>query len=241
MRRTWLVGTGLAGAFLLGAALPRIPTVAQDAATSTTHNTITVSADGTVQAKPDVAFVTVGVQQTNIDASKAQQETNSIATKALAGIKSLGIPDKDIQTSDLSLNPQYDDHNAITGFQASETFSIMVERLSQTGAVIDTAVRAGANQNVSVSFGLKDASQAQSAALKAAVAVAQRKARAVASQLGVSLSGAKIQVSENSSQPPVPLANAQRSAVGAPTQGTSTPIQTGTLIVQDSVTVTYTY
>lgn len=241
MRHSMLVGAGLAGALLIGAALPRIPTAAQDATSTPTRNTITVTAQGTVQAKPDVAFVTVGVQQTNIDAAKAQQAANSIAARALAGIKALGIPDKDIQTSGISLNPQYDDHNALTGFQASETFSITVERLSQAGAVIDAGVRAGANQNVSVSFGLKDPSQVETAALKAAVSVAQRKALAVASQLGVSLNGAKIEVAENNVQPPLPFATVQRAPVAAPTNGTATPVQSGTLTIQDSVTVTYTF
>jgi uncharacterized protein YggE len=233
-----MIGAAMTGALLVGTALPRISTSAQDTTTPAIHNTITVTAQGTVQVRPDVAFVSVGVQQTSIDAAKAQQAANSVATQALAGIKALGIPDKDIQTSSVALNPQYDEHNTLTGFQASETFSITVEQPSKAGAVIDAAVHAGANQNVSVSFGLKDASQAQSAALKAGVALAQRKAQAVASQLGVSLSGAKIDVEENGASTPQPFAPAQKVAVS---DGTSTPIQTGTLTVQDSVTVTYTY
>lgn len=238
MRRTWLVGVGMSGALLLGAALPRIPTSAQDTTTSAVHNTITVNAQGTVQVQPNVAYVSVGVQETNIDAAKAQQQANGVATRALAAIKALGIPNKDIQTSGVSLDPQYDEHNVLTGFQASESFAVTVEQPARAGAVIDAAVHAGANQNVSVSFGLKDPSQAQSAALKAGVAIAQRKAQAVASQLGVSLSGAKVEVTENGTPSPLPFAAVQKAA---PINGTSTPIQTGMLTVQDSVTLTYTY
>jgi uncharacterized protein YggE len=216
---------------------------AADAATppSTTANTITVTGDGQVQVTPDVAFVTVGVQQTDIDPAKAQGAANGIANAALAKIKALGIPERDIQTQSVSLDPQYDDRGVLTGFIASDTFTITVEHTGQAGAVIDAGVGAGANRNISVSFGLKDETQARTAALKAAVAVAQRKATAVAAQLGVSLQGAKVQVQESSAQAPVPLFTAQRVATGAPVASPPTPVQTGVLSIQDSVTITYTY
>lgn len=216
---------------------------AADAATpgTTPTNSITVSADGQVQVKPDVAFVTVGVQQTDLDPAKAQGEANSVANAALARIKALGIPDKDIQTQNVSLDPQYDDQGRLTGFIASDTFSITVEHTAQAGAVIDAGVSAGANRNISVSFGLKDASQARAAALKAAVALAQQKAMAVAAQLGFSLQGAKVQVQENSAQVPVPVYATNRVAVAGPVASPPTPVQTGMLSIQDSVTVTYTF
>jgi uncharacterized protein YggE len=233
MQATHLAAIGLASVLVLGAGAPRVSA----ADTSTVgQRSITVSGNGSVTVAPDVAFVTVGVQQKDQQATQAQNEANTITTKAIAGIKALGIPARDIQTVGISLDPQYDDNGALTGFTASDSLSITVEQPKQAGAVIDAGVRAGANYNVSVSFGLKDDSKALSAALRAAVSNAQGKAAAVAAQLGVSLQGAKSQVTENQTQPPVPLAQA---AGAVRSFAANTPVQTGSLTVTDSVSVTY--
>jgi uncharacterized protein YggE len=237
VQKIGIVALGLAGVIALGGAAPRA--FSADGQTAS-QRSITVSAEGQVTVAPDVAFVTVGVQQTELQASKAQDEANTITAAVIARIKALGIPDRDIQTQSISLDPQYDDRGIVTGFTASDTLSITVEHPRQAGAVIDAGVAAGANRNVSVSFGLKDDSVARSAALRAAVAVAQRKAATVAAQLGISLVGAKVQVTENVAQTPVPyLQNVQNGSL-APSRAAPTPVQTGSLTVQDSVTVTYT-
>ena len=232
MHATRLAAIGLASLLVVGAGAPRVS--AADTSTAA-QRSITVSGNGTVNVAPDVAFVTVGVQDKDLQASKAQNEANTVTAAAIARIKALGIPSRDIQTVGISLDPQYDNNGALTGFAASDSLSITVEQPKQAGAVIDAGVGAGANYNVSVSFGLKDNSKALSAALRAAVANAQQKAAAVAAQLGVSLQGAKIQVTENQTQSP--MAFAQVASVRAPSA--STPVQTGTQTVTDSVSVTY--
>ncbi len=236
MGRLGIVAVGLVSTLMLSAAVPRA--VAAGASTQS-QTSITVSAEGSTTVAPDVAFVTVGVQQSDLQAEKAQSEANAIIAAAITRIKALGIPDHDIQTASISLDPQYDDRGIVTGFQATDTLSITVEQLRKTGSVIDAGVGAGANRNVSVSFGLKDDSLARTAALRAAVAVAQRKASAVAAQLGISLTGAKVQVTENLAQAPTPMPYAVTGAVQSTTR-VPTPVQTGSLIIQDSVTVTYT-
>lgn len=199
-----------------------------------------MSADGRVQVSPDVAFVSIGVQKQNIDAGRAQEEANRVAAAALANIRALGIPARDIQTSGVSLDPQYDDHGTLTGFLATDSFSITVEKLRQAGAVIDAGVRAGANRGVGVSFGLANDGEARTAALRAAVALAQQKAAAVAAQLGLSLQGARVEVVENASQTPIPYAADGRSMAAPSTAGAATPVQGGQLSILDNVTVTYT-
>lgn len=175
MMRTLLVAVaGTAIAMAVGMTFP----AAHSADTGTLPaRSIAVTADGTVQVAPDIAYLSVGVLKTNIDAATAQDQANAVAGKALAGLKALGIPDRDLQTSGVTLNPQYDDHGALTGFQATDTLAVTVERLAQAGKVIDTAVAAGANQGLSINFALKDPSVAQRDALKVAVTTAQRKQR----------------------------------------------------------------
>lgn len=237
MGKMAIVAASLVTVLLVSGGVPRANAADTPAPAQTS---ITVTAQGSTTVTPDVAFVTLGVQQTDLQAGKAQSEANTITAAAIAHIKALGIPNKDIQTQSISLNPQYDDRGVLTGFQASDTLSITVEQPGKAGSVIDAGVGAGANQNVSVSFGLKDDSQAQTAALKAAVTVGQRKAAAVAAQMGISLAGAKVQVIENQVTTPVPQ---QYAAVAVPARGVAsapTPIQTGSLVIQDNVTMTYT-
>ena len=239
MRKTGMIALGLSGLLLFGAT---VPVSAADAPATASRRSITVSGDGSVTLRPDVAFVTVGVQQMDPQAGRAQDQANAVIASAIARIKALGIPDRDIQTTNISLDPQYDDRGVVVGFTATDTLSITVEQPRRAGAVIDAGVGAGANRSVSVSFGLKDSSAARTSALRAAVAAAQRKAAAVAAQLGSSLQGARAQVTEDLAQSPVPVPYAQNS-IAAPsrTGSTPTPVQTGSLTVTDSVTVTYTF
>jgi uncharacterized protein YggE len=231
-----IIAASLVTALVVGTGVPR----AIAAGTSTVSQTsITVSGQGSASVTPDVAFVTIGVQQTDLQAGKAQSQANSIIADAISRIKALGIPDRDIQTQSITLYPQYDDRGVLTGFQATDTLSITVEKPGKAGSVIDAGVAAGANYNVSVSFGLKDDSLARTQALQAAIAQAQRKAAAAAKQLGISLAGAKMQVVENTAETPVPMPY----AVGVPARSaasTPTPVQAGSLVIQDSVTITYT-
>ena len=149
MRVVFLAALSVAATMLVGSALP----IAHSADPSSVPNhSISVTADGTVQVAPNIAYVSVGVQSTNIDAAKAQSDTNAAAAKAIAGIEQLGILAIDIQTSGISLDRQYDDRNVLTGFQASDTLVVTVEHRSLTGSVIDAAVQAGANRSLSVNL-----------------------------------------------------------------------------------------
>ena len=169
---------------LVGTAVPLHVAAADTPAPA--QRSITVSGEGTIYVSPDEAFVTVGVQQTDPQAAQAQAAANTVTAAAIARIKALGVADRDIQTVGISLDPQYDDRGVVIGFVASDTLSVTVEQPRRAGAVIDAGVGAGANRDVSVSFGLKNDSQARSAALRAAVAQGQQKA-AVKAKLAAQL------------------------------------------------------
>jgi uncharacterized protein YggE len=234
MNKVGLVAVGLAGMLLLSAAPAR---VAQADSSTVSQSSITVSAEGSVIVTPDEALVTVGVQQTDLQASKAQDAANTVTATAIARIKRLDIPSRDIQTQNISLDPQYDDRGVVIGFIATDTLAITVEQVKQAGAVIDAGVGAGANRNVSVSFGLKNDAAARAAALRAGVALAQQKAAAVATQLGISLQGAKVQVTESTTPTP-PVTYAQGALVPGKS-AVATPVQAGSLTITDNVTVVY--
>ena len=212
---------------------PGVSTAAET--TPTLLKTITVAGQGQVQVAPDVAYVSFGVQTRASTAKDAQDQNNQAMAAAIAKIKALGIADKDIQTSGISLYPVYDQSNTITGYQASNTVTVSVD-VAKAGQVIDGAVGAGANTSVSVSFGLKDPGAAQAQALEAAAKDARTHADAIAKGLGVTIQQVQVAV-EQTSTTPVPV---RAMGVAASSAGIApTPVQAGQLTVTATVSVTY--
>lgn len=236
-----LLSVTLLGGIHLWPALTQAPQTAAAAAPSAAvpPNSVTVTASGAVHIAPDMATVTFGVVLKRDAAQDAQEAVNRIVAAAVQNLHALGIADRQIQTADLSLDPSYDDAGTVTGYQASQTLAVMVASLSLVGRVVDAGVRAHANANVSITFGLRNEDAARTAALAQAVRIARTRAAAAATALGRSLSGAHVQLSEISH--PVPRPVTQGAVTAAPSQGTPTQTFGGTLTVQEDVTLTYTF
>ena len=224
----------------IAASSPVPQIAAADSPATVPPNSIRVSASGEVTLVPDVATVTFGVLVARDSAQSAQAAANSIVADAVRNLHALNIPDRRIQTVGLALQPQYDNSGTVTGYQASQALSVVVYHLEQAGRVVDAGVSAGANNNVSVAFGLRDENAAHTAALRVAVAIARARAAAAAAALGRSLAGAHVQMTENSQAQPGPIV--EYGAARAPAQG-APPTRTfgGTLTVSEDVTVTYTF
>jgi uncharacterized protein YggE len=224
-----------------GAVSRPVPQVAAaDAVATVPPNSITVSASGEVTVVPDIVIVTFGVLVTRDTAQNAQAAANGVIAAAVRNLHTLNIPDRRIQTVDMELQPQYDSSGNVTGYQASQTLSVVVGRLQQAGRVVDAGVSAGANNDVSVAFGLRDENAAHTAALRVAVAAARARAVAAATALGRSLAGAHVQMTETSQSQPRPVV---ASGVAKGAASTAPPTQTfgGTLTVHEDVTLTYTF
>ena len=110
-------------------------------------------------------------------------------TDILATVKSLGIADADVQTTNVSLYPQYGNGAPakVVGYQISEQVQVTVRDLDKTGDVIDGATAHGATDVNGISFELADPVKAQNDARAAAVAAARVSAEAMATAGHVSL------------------------------------------------------
>lgn len=215
---------------------------AAPAATGGLFAGITVSGTGTAVAAPDVAYVTAGVETQAATAKDASDANSSTMAAVIAAIKAQGIADKDIQTVGFSINPVYSQPRAsnatptVTAYRGNNTVSVTVNAVGDAAKVLDAVVQAGANSNVAIRFGIKDATALQTQALAAAVQQAATKAAAVAQAAGVKLTGAYA-ISEESSSNPAPLAP----QVAAAASVASVPVQQGQLSVAATVQVIYTY
>jgi uncharacterized protein YggE len=197
---------------------------------NTPAKTITVSGHGTVTTVPDRAsfFFTV---ETRAQTATAAIAHNGTAAAAVAeAVKNAGVSAADVQTSQISLSPQTtQDGTTIIGYAASTTISAKTT-IAKAGAVVDAAVKAGANGISGPNLSRSDETALYKDALKNAVADAKDKAGALAAAAGLNLGGVQ-SIAEGGSQAPIPF------AVGK--ADTSTAIEPGTQTITADVTVTY--
>lgn len=210
--------------------------------------TVNVSGTGVVNAQPDLAVVTLGVE-TQAEAAAAALAQNSEQVQALLDtLTAAGVAEEDIQTQTVRLQPQYaqpPDPNQpqasdqpttpeIIGYVATNTVEARVRDLNSVGEVLDAAVQAGANQIQGIRFDLSDPTAVLDQAREAAWQDARRKAEQLAALADAAL-GPVLTISEFS-QTPIPLAQdvtALRAAEAA------VPVQPGTQQVQVNVQVTW--
>jgi uncharacterized protein YggE len=194
------------------------------------------SGDAKVSAKPDTAFLSVGVESLKSSAAAAQGDLATKASRLIAKAKALGIADKDISTSGYSVNPNYSGSNTINGYRASEQIQLKWHSVDTAGIAVDALVQSGGATNVYVSFGLANPKVAQAQARALAIADAKTKAQAMADASGVRL-GQVMRVSDVSSYGATPMYGA---AYGAPaSMSAPTQIPVGEMDVQVTVEVDF--
>jgi uncharacterized protein YggE len=205
--------------------------------TSTFTPGVFTSGDAIVSKKPDIAFVSVGVESLKPTASGAQGDLASKAAKLIARAKSLGIADKDISTSGYSVNPNYVSSTAtIDGYRASEQIQLKWHNVDTVGAALDALVQQGGATQVSVGFGLANPSAAQAEARALAIADAKTRAQAMADAAGVRL-GQVIRVTDLSTGPTPISGNFDMARAAAPAAVTQIPV--GQLDVEVTVEVDF--
>lgn len=201
---------------------------------------ISVSGEGSVYGQPDVAVATLGVQATAATVADARSQASDKMNAMLSALKDGGVAEQDIQTTQFSVDPQYDFSNnrqTITGFMVNNIVSVKIHNIDKTGELIDAAVTAGGDQArvQGLQFTIDDPSSLQDEARKKAMTDAKRRADTLAQAAGVQL-GAPRSISEGGGPTPIVLAGqALDRFAGAP----RTPIETGQLQVTIDVSVVY--
>jgi uncharacterized protein YggE len=243
--RTRLLAVGLAATALLAiASAPSFtPRGALAVDATTPEHTISVTGTGRVILAPDVADLHLGVSIQRSTVKAARADAAAAMTAVIAALKSAGIADKDIQTSGLNLQPQYDYSNGnaprLTGYYFSNSVSATVRDLDKLGDAIDSSLAAGATTLDGVVFRVDDQTKAEAQARAAAMADAKAKADALASAAGVSITGVS-SISETIAPTPYPVMYGATDAAGAAApKAISTPVQAGTNEVDVMVAVVY--
>jgi len=241
---------------LLLAATSSLPAVAQAQqspvpAIAEGHTSLTVSAEGSSNREPDLAVFSAGVTTQGATAGAALSANSTAMARVISSLKSAGIADRDIQTSNLNLNPVYaqprrnadgsydESERKIVGYQVTNTVSVRQRKLDNYGKVIDTLVAAGANQINGPNFQLDDSDAALNDARRAAMAKARERAQLYASAAGLRVVRiVSINESGGYYQPMPVFARSVAMAPPAPPPPPS-PVQAGELELKANVTVLY--
>ncbi|WDI30519.1 SIMPL domain-containing protein [Hyphococcus flavus] len=204
------------------------------------QRTITVNGQGRAAAAPDMAVISIGVQSEAKTAAEALRKNSTDMSATITKLKELGVADRDIQTSGLSINPRYNyDKNRsqpeVIGFTASNSVTVKLRDLDNAGAVIDQAVQSGANSLGGVSFSFSNPKPLQEDARRDAVADAKAKAELLTDAAGVRL-GALITIQDGYVSSPQPRPYAARMEMAA---DSAVPMEAGESEVNATVTLVY--
>lgn len=150
---------------------------------------LSISAQAEARRVPDVATMSTGVVTQAADANSALRANAEQMSKVMAAIKAAGIAERDVQTSGISVNPQYryaeNQPPTITGYQASNNVSLKVRDIGKLGKVLDALVASGANQVNGPTFEIDEPEAVYDEARRAALEKAQTRAQMYAKTLGL--------------------------------------------------------
>jgi hypothetical protein len=196
---------------------------------------VTVTGEATVAAVPDTAVIRIGVSSHGKTARAASDANAKEMAAVLAAIKESGVADRDMQTSWLSLQPQYDPNKTgaarLIGFQVNNQVTVKIRDIGNMPAVLDRAIVAGANEMSGIEFVVSQQSKLLDKARAEAIADAHRKAELFANAAGMKV-GRVAAISEEGSVPPPGVFQPMRA-------GAAAPIAPGEQTLRAVVTVSY--
>lgn len=235
-RRTASLATALACTALIALAAPAI---AQQAP-AVPARTITMQGEAQAAAAPDLAVVSGGTQVQGRTAREAMDGNSRIMRSVQQALKDLGIEDRDVSTSGLTLRPTIEyqpgtNRPRVVGYAAGHQLSVRIRDLGKLGDVLDRMVTAGANQMDNLQLTVSDWSRKVDEARAAAIADARRKAEVLAGAAGARI-GRVMTIEEHADGGPVVL---RRSAPAMASRAEPTPVATGDQNFRLQVTVTW--
>merc|ERR1711988_927490 len=225
-------------------------TMAEQQQLNAVKSKISVQGEGSIGVKPDLVSIRIGVNMERETAAEALRDNNEIMAKVSGRVSELGVEERDVMTSSVSLNPVYNyirdkktdtNKRVLSGFNASNQVTLRIRKLDSVGDVLGALVEAGVNTIDSIRFTAEDTRAAADDARTLAVTDAKRKADVFASAAGYRVTSVIEIDSHDSNTPPVVhkagnarmLMSSMEDSVGA------VPIAGGELTVSSSVSIVY--
>lgn len=209
---------------------------------------LSVEGDGRVAVSPDVVEVSVGITTESRTPQEALRENSFKMQNVTQRVGLLGVEDRDVQTSQLSLNPIYKTIRAqnletstnereISGFRASNVLKVKLRNLDQVGEALSVLVEEGVNQINNIQFKAENVSKEYNNARIKAIENAKSKADVFAAAAGYEVVGVReINAYDNF---PAPAQNYGLTRAAFAMEDASVPISGGELVYSSRVSVVY--
>lgn len=194
---------------IIGSTILGTVSLLRDRIVNPERNQISIRSQGKIYAKPDIAQVKFGVKTaTKPEAAQAANEGAKKMNQVIAGLKSLGIKESDIQTTTFDLRPVYSypegsGKRVLDGYELYQEVSTKIRNLDKIGEAIKLAAQEGANQLGNINFTIDDPDELKEQARTKAIAKAKAKAEKIAQDTGIKL-GKLVNVIENDYYVPSP-------------------------------------
>lgn len=203
--------------------------------------TLNVSGTGKVDLAPDIAYINLGVHTEDPSAADAVAANNAQTAKVIDALKSLGIDEKDIRTTNFSIWPSQnyspDGTPLDTKYMVDNTVFVTIRDMEKLGDLLDSVIAAGVNTVNSIQFDLSDKTAALTQARADAVKDAEKQAAELAAAAGLEL-GEVYSIGFAESYMPI-YEYGKGGGGGDAAAAVSVPIQPGQLTISATVNMSY--
>jgi len=167
--------------------------------TDSDNNTMNLNGKGTIQVKPNIAVVSLGVVTENMDLNIALKENTAKMNKVIASLKNMGIAEKDIKTQNYNIGLNYDyieGKQVFKGYRVANILSVTIRDINAVGEVINTAVDNGANVVNNINFTVSNPSLYYREALNLAIKDSVEKAAVIEKSLSIVVNMTPVKILE---------------------------------------------
>lgn len=213
-------------------------------------NTISVSGEAKIYAKPDLAITVISVKTEAKTVNEAMANNTKKMNIIIGFIKKIGVDAKDLKTVSFNIYPRYEwqkemvcassscssGRRILTGYEIDQSLEVKIRDLSKVGNVIEGATNAGANNVSGLRFIISEKDKLEKQARDEAIKKAKIRAKELASILGVKLVRINSFTENNAS----PIRYSYVPGITAEKAGAKTPqIESGENKIEANVTITY--
>ncbi len=200
---------------------------------------ISVSGQGKIYAKPDVAVLVLGVEDKGAKISDIVKDNTDKMNKIIKDVKDSGVDEKDIQTTQYTITPEYNwterGGRIFVGYVLTQQVTVKIRDFEKVGSILDKATTDGANAVGDLQFTIDSPEKVQAEARQKAIEQAKEKAKTLASQSGLKIVKL-INVFEGGYYPQPIYAKGMG---GAESVSAVPQIQPGQMEIDSTVTLTY--
>lgn len=227
----------------------------QKALTQQNTYQITVSGQGKVYAKPDIALVSLGVTAQATTVADVTKNNTTKMNAVIDAVKKLGVDEKDIQTTNYNLTPVYErtvtatpmiypsvvstaTSTKLTGYKLEQDVQVKIRDFTKIGDIISKATTSGSNLVGDLQFTIDNPEQFKEQARAKAIAEAKANAKNLAKESGISL-GKIINIYENNYYAPMYSSSVKGIGGGVADSAPVPTIQPGQQEINITINLTY--